>query len=588
MENKESISKSEEIKIESQNEPSSEQKTDDKIFDPNFNPWNIGDTKIDYMKLVHKFGTELIDQELLEKFKKITGRDLHPWLRRGIFFTHRELHKFLDAYENGEPVFLYTGRGPSSDAMHLGHLIPFMFTKWLQDVFDCPLFIQISDEEKAAFKKIDFEILHKMGFENAKEIISCGFKSDKTFIFSNRDYRLNCQSYETFVSEMKMKVPMKTLRDIFGLGDESSVAMIDWPIYQTAAAFYQAYPHVFGNRPAYCLVPYAIDQDPYFRLARDIATKMNLIKPASIMCTFIPPLTGNSGKMSSSVGTDSTLFLTDSEQILKEKIHKHSFSGGGGNGTLEDHRKFGGNPEVDIAYQYLRYFEEEDTVIQEIHDLFKKGDYTCGDLKNKLVQKLSPIFEKIRISRENITKETLDDFYSYKSMTLPKPKEKPKEEMEIKLYGVFENLKIDYRTKYHAPVSTAEQGVDLARSLEGTIGKVLLLKGPKDAYFLYVINSSTVVNIKTLHKRIEVQKISFAQRDTFTQVMKIPHNCPSLFGIINDTEKVIQTIIIEEGISKDKPINFNSMRPDATSTISYQDMIKFIDHHKYPIKFVKE
>jgi tryptophanyl-tRNA synthetase len=523
--------KESEIKQEESNKKvESTQKTnDDKIFDADFNPWAINaNLKIDYMKLVTKFGTELLDQQLLERFKKITGRDLHPWLRRGIFFTHREFNKFLDAYENGEPVFLYTGRGPSSDAMHLGHLIPFMFTKWLQDVFDCPLMIQISDEEKAAFKKIDFNILYKMGFENAKEIISCGFKKDKTFIFSNRDYRLNCSSYETFVSDMKMKVPLKTLKDIFGLDEDASVAMIDWPIYQTAAAFYQAYPHIFGNRPAYCLVPYAIDQDPYFRLARDIATKMNLIKPASIMCTFIPPLTGNTGKMSSSVGTDSTLFLTDSEEVLKEKIHKHSFSGGGGNGTLEDHKKFGGNPDVDIACQYLRYFEDDDDKLQDIHEQFKKGVLTCGEVKNLLVKKLAPLYQHLQESRKEVTQEILDEFYKLKPMDLPKPKEKPKEEAEIKLYEKFDELKIEYRTKYHAQITTNEQAQDLARSLEGTIGKVLLLKGPKDAYYLYVINSNTVVNVKTLHKRLEVQKISFAQRDTFTQVMKIPITVPSL------------------------------------------------------------
>ena len=131
-------------------------------------PWEVSSVgKIDYMKLVNQFGTELLTQDILERFKRITGKDLHPWLKRGIFFTHRGFDKWLDAYENGEPIFLYTGRGPSSDAMHLGHLIPFMFTKWLQDVFDCPLVIQISDEEKAAFKKIDFNILYKMGFENA-------------------------------------------------------------------------------------------------------------------------------------------------------------------------------------------------------------------------------------------------------------------------------------------------------------------------------------------------------------------------------------------------------------------------------------
>ena len=61
-----------------------------------------------------------------------------------------------------------------------------------------------------------------------------------------------------------------------------------------------------------------------------------------------------------------------------------------------------------------------------------------------------------------------------------------------------------------------------------------------------------------------------------------------LFGLINDSEKKISTIIIDENIPKDSAINFHPLRNDATSTISYQDMIKFIEHLKYPIKYIKE
>jgi tyrosyl-tRNA synthetase len=41
----------------------------------------------------------------------------------------RDLNEILDLYEKGEKFYLYTGRGPSSEALHLGHLVPFMFTK---------------------------------------------------------------------------------------------------------------------------------------------------------------------------------------------------------------------------------------------------------------------------------------------------------------------------------------------------------------------------------------------------------------------------------------------------------------------------
>ena len=53
----------------------------------------------------------------------------HPWIKRGVFFSHRELDKILELKEQGKPFYLYTGRGPSSDALHFGHLVPFMMTK---------------------------------------------------------------------------------------------------------------------------------------------------------------------------------------------------------------------------------------------------------------------------------------------------------------------------------------------------------------------------------------------------------------------------------------------------------------------------
>jgi tryptophanyl-tRNA synthetase len=61
----------------------------------------------------------------------VTGREPHRFLRRGIVFSHRDLATILDKYERKEPFYLFTGRGPSSDSLHLGHSIPFEFTKYV-------------------------------------------------------------------------------------------------------------------------------------------------------------------------------------------------------------------------------------------------------------------------------------------------------------------------------------------------------------------------------------------------------------------------------------------------------------------------
>lgn len=45
-------------------------------------------------------------------------------------------------------------QGPSSESLHMGHLVPFMFTKYLQDAFKVPLVIQLTDDEKSIWKGI--------------------------------------------------------------------------------------------------------------------------------------------------------------------------------------------------------------------------------------------------------------------------------------------------------------------------------------------------------------------------------------------------------------------------------------------------
>jgi len=46
---------------------------------------------IDYDKLVKTFGTRKINQELLDRFERLTGRKAHRYLRRGHFFSERLL-----------------------------------------------------------------------------------------------------------------------------------------------------------------------------------------------------------------------------------------------------------------------------------------------------------------------------------------------------------------------------------------------------------------------------------------------------------------------------------------------------------------
>lgn len=60
--------------------------------------------------------------------------------------------------------------------------------RWLQDTFDVPLVIQLTDDEKFLWKDLTLEEAHRLAVENARDIIALGFDVDKTFIFSDLDY----------------------------------------------------------------------------------------------------------------------------------------------------------------------------------------------------------------------------------------------------------------------------------------------------------------------------------------------------------------------------------------------------------------
>lgn len=317
------------------------------------------------------------------------------------------MHSILNQYEAGKPFYLYTGRGPSSSSMHLGHLIPFIFCKWLQDIFDVPLVIQLTDDEKTLWKDIKLEEAHKMAYENAKDIIAIGFDVNKTFIFSDLDYIGQCPEFYRNMIRIQKCVTFNQVKGIFGFGDSDVIGKISFPSVQATPALSTSFPHIFNGKKLPCLIPCAIDQDPYFRMTRDVAPRIGFQKPALLHSTFFPALQGAKTKMSAS-DPNSTIFLTDTPKQLKNKVNKHAFSGG--QSTVEEHRQLGGNCDVDISYQYLQFFLEDDEKLEQIKKDYTSGALLTGELKKILIDILTPIVTTHQERRAKITSEVLKQY----------------------------------------------------------------------------------------------------------------------------------------------------------------------------------
>lgn len=362
------------------------------------NPWDVSG-KIDYDKLIQEFGISKLDEKLLKRIEKHT-KDVHPMLRRGVFFAHRDLNWLLDEYEKGNKFFLYTGCGPSGP-LHLGHLQTWLFTKWLQDKFDVELYFQFTDDEKFLFKDKSYEEIQKWTQENMLDVIALGFNPKKThFIINTQHANL---MYPQAIQIAK-KITYSTVKSTFGFTDSKNIGQIFYTSMQAVPAIL---PSVLKNKNIPCLIPLGVDQDPHFRIARDVYPKLGYYKPAILHGIMLPPLQGIQGKMSSSKET-SAILTTDTPNQVKKKINKYAFSGG--QDTIEEHRKKGGNPDIDVAFQYLKFiFEPNDNKLKQLEKDYKSGKLLTGELKKYTIDKINEFLKKHQEKREK-AKKHIDKF----------------------------------------------------------------------------------------------------------------------------------------------------------------------------------
>ena len=359
-------------------------------------PWEVSG-RIDYEKLIREFGTQPLTPEILERIRKHTG-NLHPQLQRRIFFSHRDLDWILQRYEVGEKFVLYTGRGPSGP-VHIGHLVPWMFTKHLQDKFDAKLYFQMTDDEK--FLHTDSFTLPdtaKWTYDNALDLIALGFDPKKTrIIVDTKSMRV---LYDLAIRVAK-HMNLSTVRAVFGFEESTNIGMVFFPAIQAVPAFIES--ELSGHNVP-CLIPAAIDQDPYWRVTRDVAPKLGFYKPAQIHCRFVPGL-GRGGKMSASM-PETSIFTTDQPDVAEKKVLA-AFTGG--RATVEEQKRLGANPDICsvFSYDYFLFMNEE-----EIEDLrFKclSGNILCGECKQILAERVKKFLLEHQEKREK-AKDRFEDY----------------------------------------------------------------------------------------------------------------------------------------------------------------------------------
>jgi tryptophanyl-tRNA synthetase len=339
----------------------------------------------DNEKLIDKFGASKISD-----LKEIP--DFYTF-KNNLIYSHRDFDKFFEALKKGEKCAIVSGLN-ASGTLHLGHKIVFDTNLYFQREFDIPVFIPISDDESYVADKVDNQ---NQAFENsielARELLAYGFDPKKTYFIIDQIYT----NIYNLAIKFSKKINYSEIKASYGYSPDNNIGLHFYPSIQAAHILFPQ--EVLGIKNI--LVPIGPDEDTHIRICRDVAQKFGFVKPAIVHSRFLPGLDGE--KMSKSKKKNNGLFLKESPIEIEKKINKYAFSGG--QPTIEDHKRLGGNPDVDVSCIYLTnlFFGEEEG--KKIKEEYKKGNILSSEMKKMFIKEMKSFVENFQLKLEKISEE---------------------------------------------------------------------------------------------------------------------------------------------------------------------------------------
>jgi len=363
-------------------------------------PWEVsGD--IDYGRLAREFGMNTIPA-LPEIF------DRNVFFRRKIVFAHRDFGRIIEAIKNKKPFVMMTGLMPSGK-FHLGHMILVQQMIFYQKL-GAKLYIAVADLEAYNSRGKSLDELKKIAInEYLVNYIALGLKPENCDFYFQSERSSDAKksnAYYRLASNFSRYATFNEFRTVYG---EISPGKMNASLLQAADMFHAQLPEFEGPVPV--VVPVGVDQDPHLRIARDIGSRYKDHKFMQLSSTyhlFLPSLKGE-GKMSSS-DENSYIAMTDSPKEVEQKIKKYAFSGG--RDTVDEHRRKGGNPDIDVSFQYLKmFFEPDDNKLKKIEQDYRSGKMLTSELKEYLIKKINAFLAEHQKKREKAKRE-IDKFLS--------------------------------------------------------------------------------------------------------------------------------------------------------------------------------
>ncbi|KAH0790823.1 tryptophanyl-tRNA synthetase [Histomonas meleagridis] len=372
-------------------------------------------------------GAKPFTEDISKAFTEATGKQLPLFIRRGIFNAQIDFDDAIKRKKEGKPFYLFLSITPTERLFNLRHIVMFQLAKELQEAFDCQLVIHVLDT-KAMLRDptIKWTTIVQHTKETIKDILSFGFNEEKTVLVKNSEaLSLNY----VYLCDLQRKAKLGDFNKCFIANDGVSIALLD-TIFQNACFAIPKYIEkiIPNHQESRCLMLLRGSQKNLFDF---IPTLEGNFHPMAVFGGFVPALQSGQkmpslaafalGQTSGSKGGKPknimreymTIYLKDTLKQITTKLNKSAFSGG--KDTIEEQREKGANLDVDVSFYYLRIFEKDDDVFENIRRTYGPGELTegndkrmlTGHLKKKCGEVITSVIKDLQNSRAKVTDEMI-------------------------------------------------------------------------------------------------------------------------------------------------------------------------------------
>jgi len=336
-------------------------------------PW--GQLKIkDYEHVFKDFGLKPLPNNLMLD---------HYLFERNVIVAHRDFDKVAKRIKAKKPFVNITGIA-SSGPYHLGHkvdidLFKFFKKKGAKNYFavsDLDAFLSRPDN-----KIPNLQAAKKWAVKNVADCLALGLSKEDVYVQSRKENR-----YYEFAFELSKKITKNTFEAVYGHVDLGKVGA---NFLQYADIMHPQLEEFEGSMSS--ITGIGLDQDPHARLTRDVAKRLPYKIEVPSFIYFKHQSGLQPGAKMSASHPETAIFLDDDLKIVEKKINR-AFSGG--QPTIDEHRKKGGNLEIDLVYEMLKFHYPKTRELEKIGKEFSSGSLLASEMKQLAIGFFIPFLKE--------------------------------------------------------------------------------------------------------------------------------------------------------------------------------------------------